>query len=59
MIDAKKLSGISGAKYLASVPDGETILNMTVFKDQLFIATDSNLYVLTDDKRLEGISEGK
>lgn len=59
MIDAEKLSGISGAKYLASVPNGETILNMTVFKDQLFIATDSNLYVLTDDKRLEVISEGK
>ncbi len=57
MIDAKKLNGISGAQYLASIPSGEIIIQMTVFKDQLFIASDKHVYVLTDDKRLEVISE--
>jgi len=53
MRDAEGLKGIDGVKYLTSAPKGETIVDMQVFNDVLYIATDKHIYKLVDDKRLD------
>ena len=53
MRDAKEITKIDGFDYLASVPEGETVVSMAVHQDTLFVATDRHVYMLCDNKRLE------
>jgi len=57
MIDAKRLSGLDGMEYVASVPDGEIIIGLQIHEGKLFVATSSNIYLLRDEKRLEIVEE--
>jgi len=55
MIDVDKLKGLDGVDYVASVPAGETIVDMITLDGNLFIATDKHIYQLIDVKRLERV----
>ncbi len=55
MRDAKELETIDGLDYLASAPEGETIIAMVESCGELFVATDKHLYQFADKKRLEQI----
>ena len=52
MRNADGLQTIDGMEYLASAPDGETIVWMVVRNDILYVATEKHLYRLVDEKRL-------
>ncbi len=56
MRDADNLETMEGFNYLASVPEGETIVGMVEVDGYLIVATDKHIYELTDEKRLELIS---
>ena len=53
-----KTTPSSGMQHIASVPKGETIINMTVFGDSLFVATDKDVYRLNKN-RLEKVEKEK
>lgn len=57
MRDAKEIEKLTGMTYIASAPEGEIIVDMTIFNNHLYIVTDRHLYKLTDDKRLEQIED--
>jgi len=55
MIDSEDLDGMEGMSYLAKVPDGEVITGLTVHNGGLYVVTETNIYKLVDDKRLERV----
>lgn len=55
MKGTNKLKGLDGMEYICSVPKGEKIIALATCQDRLFVATDKDLYVLADEKRLEKI----
>ena len=52
-VSPETLKFLDNMNYLASVPDGEEIIGITVFQDNLYVATEHHLYKLCDNKRLE------
>lgn len=57
MRDATGLEFLINCEYLASVPEGETIVSMVVHDGQLFVATEKHVYQLLDNKRLEKLEQ--
>jgi hypothetical protein len=55
MRDAKGMETMDGVQYLASCPDGETIVAMVVHHYKLYIATEKHIYRLDDERRLTRI----
>ena len=44
-----------GLKLFASAPDGEVIVSMIKHDDGVFVATDKNVYLLTEDGQMSQI----
>ena len=57
MRDADEFNNMDGMEYIASIPDGEIVVAMTVCGGNLYVASDKHLYVLADKKRLEQVGD--
>jgi hypothetical protein len=57
MRDAKGMQTIDGMEYLASIPEGEIIVDMTVHQGTLYVASEKHIYRLVDNKRLERLND--
>lgn len=55
MRDANELQNMEGVKYIATVPKGETIKQLIIKDGVLFIATETSLYKLIADVRLDQV----
>lgn len=53
MRSAEALKTMDGMEYIASLPTGEIIIGMSVYNNELFVASEAHVYVLKDKKRLE------
>ena len=51
----ERYAGHNGFEHIASVPKGETITGIVSVNGVVYVSTESHIYKLVDDKRLDEV----